>query len=63
MFGIQAIQKVLIFAEEVALFDQFAKKHSRKIHQRFLFSQKDVDRMGTLQLKPLYMLPFVLEEL
>ena len=43
--------------------DQFAKKHSRKIHQRFLFSQKDVDRIGTLQLKPLYMLPFVLEEM
>ena len=43
--------------------DQFAEKFSKKIYRRILFSQKDVDHVGTLQLKPLYMLPFALEEL
>lgn len=43
--------------------DQFAEKYSRKIHRRILFSQKDVDHIGTLQLKPLYMLPFAIEEI
>ena len=43
--------------------DQFAKKYSRKVYRRILFSQKDVDHIGTLQLKPLYMLPFAIEEM
>ena len=43
--------------------DQFAEKYSKKVFRRILFSQKDVDHVGTLQLKPLYMLPFALEEI
>ena len=43
--------------------DQFAEKYSKKVYRRILFSQKDVDHVGTLQLKPLYMLPFALEEM
>lgn len=43
--------------------DQFANKHSKKIFKEFLFSQKDVAHVGPLLLKPLYMLPFLLEEI
>ena len=43
--------------------DQFAEKYSKKVFRRILFSQKDVDHVGTLQLKPLYMLPFAIEDM
>lgn len=42
--------------------DQFASKYSKKIYREYLFSQKDVAHVGQLLLKPLYMLPFLLEE-
>ncbi len=41
----------------------FATKHSKRVYKQFLFSQKDVSNNGQLLYKPLYMLPFVLEEL
>ena len=42
---------------------EFATKFSRKVYKQFLFSQKDVDNKEQLLYKPIYMLPFVLEEL
>ncbi len=41
----------------------FAKKYSRMVAKQYLFSQKDVGCEGDLLQKPIYMLPFVLEEL
>ena len=41
--------------------DQFGEKYSDKIGDRFLLSQKDVGKIGTLMLKPIYMTPFVLK--
>ncbi len=41
----------------------FSAKYSNKVFRQYLFSQKDVGNDGPLQLKPIYMLPFVLEEL
>ncbi len=43
--------------------DAFCKKYSQYISGSFLFSQHDVGENGPLLYKPLYMLPFVLEEL
>lgn len=43
--------------------DVFCKKYSKEIRNAFLFSQKDVAVDGRLKLKPIYLLPFVLEEL
>ena len=43
--------------------EKFATKYSKKIYKEYLFSQKDVAHVGQLQLKPLYMLPFLLEQL
>ena len=43
--------------------DAFCKKYSREIKNAFLFSQKDVAVDGRLKLKPIYLLPFMLEEL
>ena len=43
--------------------DAFRKKYSQYISGSFLFSQHDVGQDGPLFYKPLYMLPFVLEEL
>ena len=41
----------------------FFKKYSKKVYRQYLFSQKDVGHMEQLIYKPIYMLPFVLEEL
>lgn len=43
--------------------DKFAAKYSRYVGKQYLFSQKDVSNDGQLQLKPVYMLPFVMEDL
>ena len=43
--------------------NEFSKKYSGKVLKQFLFSQKDVRHMELLMLKPLYMLPFVMEDL
>ncbi len=43
--------------------DAFCKKYSKEVKKAFLFSQKDVAEDGMLKFKPIYMLPFVLEEL
>ncbi|MCR5046825.1 MAG: AAA family ATPase [Treponema sp.] len=42
---------------------EFSAKFSRKIYKQFLFSQKDVACSERLLYKPIYTLPFVLEEL
>ena len=41
----------------------FSLKYSNKIYKQYLFSQKDVGDREQLQYKPIYMLPFVLEDL
>ncbi len=41
----------------------FCKKYSNKVYRQYLFSQKDVGHIEQLNLKPIYMMPFVLEEL
>lgn len=41
----------------------FADKYSKKVYKQYLFSQKDVGHKEQLLFKPVYMLPFVLEEL
>ena len=41
----------------------FCKKYSKKVYRQYLFSQKDVGHKDQLIFKPIYMLPFVLEEL
>ena len=43
--------------------DVFCGKYSRHIGDMFLLSQKDVGHQEQLQFKPIYMLPFILEEL
>lgn len=43
--------------------DQFGEKYSDKIGDRFLLSQKDVGKIGTLMLKPIYMTPFLLKNM
>ena len=43
--------------------DQFGEKYSDKIGDRFLLSQKDVGKIGTLMLKPIYMTPFLLKHM
>lgn len=43
--------------------DVFCSKYSNRIGRPLLISQKDVGNEGQLILKPVYMLPFVLEEL
>ena len=42
--------------------DAFCKKCSKHVKDSYLFSQKDVSKDGPLKLKPIYMLPFVLED-
>lgn len=42
--------------------ENFVNKYSKKIYKEYLFSQKDVAHVGQLLLKPLYLLPFMLEE-
>lgn len=41
----------------------FKKKYSNYVAKQYLLSQKDVDRENELYFKPIYMLPFILEEL
>ena len=43
--------------------DAFGIKYSGIMKDQYLFSQKDVATEGRLKLKPIYMLPFVLEDL
>lgn len=43
--------------------DSFEKKYSQYVGERFLLSQKDVGRDGTLKYKPIYMILFLLQEL
>ena len=42
---------------------EFCKKYSQHVDDRILLSQKDFGKEGALKLYPIYMLPFVLEEL
>ena len=42
---------------------EFSKKYSGKVLKQFLFSQKDVRHMEQLMFKPIYMLPFAMEDL
>jgi Predicted ATPase (AAA+ superfamily) len=43
--------------------DAFCKKYSQYVSQAVLLSQKDVGKDDNLKLKPIYMLPFLIEEL
>lgn len=43
--------------------DVFCKKYSQYVSQAILLSQKDVGKDNNLNLKPIYMLPFIMEEL
>ena len=40
----------------------FAEKYSMCAGKQYLFSQNDVSRKENLELKPIYMLPFLLAE-
>lgn len=42
---------------------EFSKKYSKYVMKELLLSQKDVGNIETLKLYPVYMLPFILEEL
>ncbi len=42
---------------------EFKKKYSRYVAKEILLSQKDIGSVETLKLYPIYMLPFILEEL
>ncbi len=41
----------------------FSDKYSKKVYKQHLFSQKDIGHKDQILFKPIYMLPFVLEEL
>lgn len=41
----------------------FSQKYSSRILGQYLLSEKDVGQEEGLQMKPLYMLPFVLEDI
>lgn len=41
----------------------FSTKYSNRVLKQYLFSQKDIGNMNQLAFKPIYMLPFVIEEL
>lgn len=41
----------------------FQKKHSKQVEKQILLSQKDIGHVEMLKLYPVYMLPFILEEL
>lgn len=43
--------------------DQFEMKYPERVGERFLLSQKDVGKIGTLKLKPVYMVEFLLKDL
>ena len=40
---------------------EFAKKYSSQVNEQYLISQKNVGKEGMLKLKPIYLLPFILE--
>ena len=42
---------------------EFSSKYSKYVYRQYLFSQKDVGHKDQLLFKPIYMLPFVLEDL
>lgn len=46
-----------------ASIDCFRDKYSKVVGQRYLFSQKDVGQEQDLLLRPLYLMPFILEQL
>lgn len=41
----------------------FEKKYSSRVGKQYILSQKDVDRKENLYFRPIYMLPFILEDL
>ena len=43
--------------------DAFCKKYSKQVSQAILLSQKDVSKDNNLKFVPIYMLPFILEDL
>ena len=43
--------------------DAFCKKYNKETKEAYLFSQKDIAYEGKLKMKPVYMVPFVLEDL
>ena len=43
--------------------DEFAVKYSKYVGDRYLVSQKDVGSIGMLKLKPVYMVPYIIESL
>lgn len=43
--------------------DSFEIKYSKQVGDRFLLSQKDVGKIGSLKLKPIYMILFLLKDL
>ena len=43
--------------------NRFTEKYSKNLSHHYLFSQNDVNQVGSLQLKPLYMLPWTIEEI
>ena len=43
--------------------DEFCRKYSHEVGRRFLFSQKDFSKDGMLEYKPIYSVPFLLENL
>lgn len=42
---------------------EYSKKYSKQIAKQILLSQKDVGNVEILNLSPVYMLPFILEDL
>ena len=42
---------------------RFSEKYSASVEKQFLISQKDVGKNEQILLRPVYMLPFILEEL
>ena len=43
--------------------DDFERKYSKYVGERYLLSQKDVGKIGTLKLKPIYMILSLLKDL
>lgn len=43
--------------------DQFEEKYSGQVGDRYLLSQKDIGKLGTLKLNPIYMAPFLLKDI
>lgn len=43
--------------------ERFEEKYSKQVGERYLLSQKDVGKMGTLKLKPIYMTSFLIKDI